>query len=68
MRILLIEDELELASAIESALGKRDIVVDCVPSLSDARYAIRECHYKVVLLDRGLPDGDGLTAIPDLRD
>jgi two-component system, OmpR family, response regulator len=67
MRILLIEDELELASAIESALGKRNIVVDCVPSLSEARYAIRECQYKVVLLDRGLPDGDGLTAIPDLR-
>lgn len=67
MRILLIEDELELASAIESALGKRNIAVDCVSSLSEARYAIRECQYKVVLLDRLLPDGDGLTVIPDLR-
>ena len=67
MRILLIEDELELALAIESALGKRNIAVDCVSSLSEARYAIRECQYKVVLLDRLLPDGDGLTAIPDLR-
>lgn len=67
MRILLIEDELELASAIGSALGKRNIAVDCVSSLSEARYAIRECQYRVVLLDRLLPDGDGLTAIPDLR-
>jgi two-component system, OmpR family, response regulator len=67
MRILLIEDEAELASAIESALGKRNIAVDCVPSLSEARYAIRECQYKVVLLDRFLPDGDGLSVIPDLR-
>jgi two-component system OmpR family response regulator len=38
MRILLIEDELELASAIESALGKRNIAVDCVSSLREARY------------------------------
>lgn len=67
MRILLIEDELELASAIENALDKRNIAVDCVSTLSQARYAIRECQYKVVLLDRGLPDGDGLTVIPDLR-
>ncbi|VWD21278.1 two-component system response regulator [Burkholderia lata] len=67
MRILLIEDELELASAIGSALDKRNIAVDCVPSLSEARFAIRECQYKVVLLDRSLPDGDGLSVIPDLR-
>ncbi|WP_321891699.1 response regulator transcription factor [Burkholderia cenocepacia] len=67
MRILLIEDELELASAIGSALNKRNIAVDRVPSLSEARFAIRECQYKVVLLDRGLPDGDGLSVIPDLR-
>ncbi|WP_322081268.1 response regulator transcription factor [Burkholderia sp. BCC1972] len=67
MRILLIEDELELASAIESALEKRNIVADCVPSLSEARFAIRESQYKVVLLDRGLPDGDGVSIISDLR-
>ncbi|KVQ34605.1 two-component system response regulator [Burkholderia cepacia] len=67
MRILLIEDELELASAIGSALDKRNIAVDCAPSLSEARFAIRECQYKVVLLDRNLPDGDGLSVIPDLR-
>ncbi|KVK94144.1 response regulator transcription factor [Burkholderia cepacia] len=67
MRILLIEDELELASVIGSALNKRNIAVDCALSLSEARFAIRECQYKVVLLDRNLPDGDGLSVIRDLR-
>ncbi|KVL46572.1 two-component system response regulator [Burkholderia cepacia] len=67
MRILLIEDEPELASAISTALNKRNIATDCVSSLSEARFAIRECQYKVVLLDRGLPDGDGLSVISDLR-
>ncbi|WP_262390484.1 response regulator transcription factor [Burkholderia arboris] len=63
----MIEDELELASAIGVALDKRNIAVDCARSLSEARFAIRECQYKVVLLDRGLPDGDGISVISDLR-
>ncbi|KVL46559.1 hypothetical protein WT01_36420 [Burkholderia cepacia] len=67
MRILLIEDERELASAIGNALNKRNIAGDCVPSLREARFASRECQYKVVLLDRSLPDGDGLSVIPALR-
>jgi two-component system, OmpR family, response regulator len=67
MRILMIEDEPELASAVTSALGKRNIVVDSVPCIEEAYFAISEWDYTVVLLDRSLPDGDGLTAIPRLR-
>ncbi|MFM0041774.1 response regulator transcription factor [Paraburkholderia sediminicola] len=67
MRILLIEDEVELASAIQSALEKRKMVVDYVSTLSMACYAMNEVMYKLVLLDRKLPDGDGLSIIPNLR-
>ncbi|MEW6340604.1 MAG: response regulator transcription factor [Paraburkholderia sp.] len=67
MRILLIEDEMELASAIQSALEKRRMAVDHVSTLSTARYAINEVTYKLALLDRKLPDGDGISIIPHLR-
>ncbi|WP_144153264.1 response regulator transcription factor [Paraburkholderia sp. BCC1885] len=67
MRILLIEDEIELASAIQSALEKRKMAVDHVSTLGTARYAITDVPYKLVLLDRKLPDGDGISIIPHLR-
>ncbi|ALP68754.1 response regulator transcription factor [Paraburkholderia caribensis] len=67
MRILMIEDEPELAAAVTSALRKRNIGVDSVPCIQDAYFAVSEWDYTVVLLDRSLPDGDGLTAIPYLR-
>jgi two-component system OmpR family response regulator len=67
MRILLIEDELELASAIQSALQRRKMAVDHVSTLSTARYAMDEVAYKLVLLDRKMPDGDGISIIPYLR-
>lgn len=67
MRILLIEDETELASAIVSALEKRKMAVDHVPTLGMARYVVSEVTYKLVLLDRKLPDGDGISIIPHLR-
>jgi DNA-binding response OmpR family regulator len=67
MRILLVEDEVELATALRGALARRGFVVDWVPSLAQAREAIREPGLRAVLLDRGLPDGDGLRLLPRLR-
>lgn len=67
MRLLLVEDELELASMIVSALKRHDIVVDLAPSLAVAEEAIKSVSYDIVVLDRHLPDGEGLSVIPALR-
>lgn len=67
MRILLIEDERELADALAAALGKHGIVTDHTVRLADAAELARQNIYDAVLLDRRLPDGDGLTFIPQLR-
>jgi DNA-binding response OmpR family regulator len=67
MRILLVEDEAELATALSSALRRYDMVVDHAPTLADAEEAISADVHAAVLLDRQLPDGDGLTLIPKLR-
>lgn len=67
MRILLVEDETELAVALRAALTRRGFVVDWVPDLDQARAAILEAEFRAVLLDRRLPDGDGVTLLPAIR-
>lgn len=67
MRVLLVEDEPEMASALSAALKGYDILVDHVASLADADEAVSAAAYSAILLDRQLPDGDGLTLIPTLR-
>jgi len=67
MRILLVEDEIEMAAALRAALARRGFVVDRVRTLEDAHLALKEPGVRAVLLDRRLPDGDGLSLLPVLR-
>lgn len=67
MRILLVEDEFDMAAALTAALIRHDIVVDHAPTLEIAEEASRSSLHDAVLLDRKLPDGDGLSLIPFLR-
>lgn len=67
MRVLLVEDEPEMASALAAALKNHDMVVDRVASLGLATEALLSNGYSAILLDRQLPDGDGLSLIPKLR-
>lgn len=67
MRILLIEDEPEMASVLKTALERQDVVVDHASNLADAEAMARYGAYDAIVLDRRLPDGEGLTLIPRLR-
>lgn len=67
MRILLIEDEPELAAATARALVGEGYVVDRLGSLGEAIEAVMSAEYRAILLDRRLPDGDGLSLLPVLR-
>ena len=67
MRILLVEDETEFADTVRGALEREKYVVDHVDRLTFAREACRSNVYDLVLLDRTLPDGDGLSLVPALR-
>ena len=67
MRILLVEDDEELAAALVQALTRRSFLVDRVACLADAQMALERTPYQMVLLDRRLPDGDGLSALPAIR-
>ena len=60
MRILLVEDDNALADAMVQLLRSEGYVPDRVARLDDASRAVRVETYALVLLDLGLPDGDGL--------
>ena len=60
MRILLVEDEPEMGRLVGSIVRSAGFAVDFVSALADAREATRQHPYDLVLLDRRLPDGDGV--------
>ncbi len=68
MRILIVEDEAEFANALRVALERERFVVDQAGRISMAQEAAMSGAYDLVLLDRTLPDGDGLSLLPVLRE
>lgn len=67
MRILLVEDEPDMAALLRAALAKHDFVTDCAPSIEIAIEAIETVAHDLVILDRQLEDGDGATLIAHIR-
>lgn len=67
MRLLLVEDEPELASALTAALERHDAIIDHVSTLALGMVAVDDQVHDVVLLDRQLPDGDGIELLHYLR-
>jgi DNA-binding response OmpR family regulator len=64
VRVLLVEDDVRVAAAVASGLRKRGYEVDCAGSIAEALDA---APADIVLLDLGLPDGDGMDLCRTLR-
>jgi DNA-binding response OmpR family regulator len=60
MRILLIEDQRELAAVLADGLKDSGFAVDTVRTIREACEATVLAAYDMILIDRKLPDGDGL--------
>lgn len=67
MRILLIEDQKELSSQISRHISRAGFEVDQVGSIRSALEAMRIAPYALSIVDRRLPDGDGVSMVPDMR-
>ena len=67
MHVLLIEDDALVASGIQAGLTAYDFVVDHVSNIAEAKSALEAVTSDVVILDRGLPDGDGLVLLEAWR-
>ena len=60
MRILLVEDDKELCDAIKLQLERAGYETDCCGQGQEAFYYASEYPYDVIILDRMLPQMDGL--------
>jgi DNA-binding response OmpR family regulator len=67
MRLLVVEDETRIAELIQGALARAGFVVDAVHLCADAREALETTSYDAAIVDLGLPDGDGLRLLEELR-
>lgn len=66
MRILLVEDEISLANEIRDFLKSENYLVDYSDTIASASENLATNSYDFVLLDLGLPDGNGLTLLKDV--
>ena len=62
--VLLVEDELVLAETLLFSIRKLGYQCDWAKTLSEARSHLRDSLPRFVVLDRQLPDGDGLDLLP----
>ena len=67
MRILIVEDEEGLRRYVRAALEDSGFSIDEAACLDDATAHVQNVPYDAVVLDLGLPDGDGLTLIQTVR-
>jgi DNA-binding response OmpR family regulator len=67
MRLLIVEDEARIAQLLREALVRAGFAIDAVETVADARAALPVVAYDAIILDLGLPDGDGLDLLGELR-
>jgi DNA-binding response OmpR family regulator len=66
-RIALLEDHDRMAALVKTALSGAGIEIDIFGTISQAAVAIGSLPYAAIIIDRNLPDGDGLHLLQDLR-
>jgi DNA-binding response OmpR family regulator len=65
--MLIVEDQREIAALMADRIIREGIIPDSVGTLDDALHALHVHDYPIMLLDRRLPDGDGISIIPEAR-
>jgi two-component system, OmpR family, response regulator len=68
LKVLVIEDDAELGGYLQWELGRLGYSATVAVDLAQGRSALAGGEYDIVVLDRMLPDGDGLSFIDDARD
>ena len=67
MKVLIVEDQRKLGTLLKQGLAEAGYSVGYVGSCAAARDALCECSYDAIVLDLGLPDGDGLNLLHQWR-
>src|ERR1700730_875721 len=67
MRLLVVEDNEQLAGLLTKGLQTAGYETDVLASLEEASSVLSTTFYAALILDLGLPDGDGLALLRELR-
>ncbi len=67
MRILLVEDDNRVAGFVEKGLRENTYTVTRAASCAEARDALADAPFDLIILDLGLPDGDGFDLLKEWR-
>lgn len=67
MRILIVEDEARVAGFIEKGFRENSYATSWAKNCAEANDLLSEGEYDLVVLDLGLPDGDGLDLLREWR-
>ena len=67
MKILIIEDDVELCDIIKTELEKEHYTIDCCHDGADASYYALQPIYDLILLDRMLPGENGIHILKSIR-
>ena len=67
MKVLIIEDDVRIASVMQRGLKEEGFTVDITHDGEDGEYMALENPYDVIVLDLNLPDKDGLLICKKLR-
>src|SRR5262245_38505744 len=68
MRLLFVEDNPRLRALTRKQLHDSGFTVDVVGELVDAEAALSTTRYDAIVLDLGLPDGEGGALLAGLRE
>jgi DNA-binding response OmpR family regulator len=67
MKVLIVEDQERLGRFLKNGLSEHAYTVSLVGSCAAARDALCETSYDLIVLDLGLPDGDGMDLLREWR-
>jgi two-component system response regulator TctD len=67
MRLLIVDDNRDLAQALADGLSRRHIASDIATTAESAEHLFTTVDYSALILDLGLPDDDGLNLLKRLR-
>lgn len=67
LRVLVVEDDREIRSMMQSSLAVEGFAVQTAVSVSEAGALLQHDLPDILVLDLGLPDGDGITLVQAVR-
>lgn len=67
LRVLVVEDDREIRAMMQSSLSVEGFEVQTAVSVSEASALLRHSLPDVIVLDLGLPDGDGIELVHEIR-